>query len=37
MQNGRVIVYASRQLQRHKEYYPTHDLEFLAVIHVLKV
>jgi hypothetical protein len=37
MQDGRAIAYASRQLQRHEEHYPTHDLELLAVIHALKV
>jgi hypothetical protein len=37
MQDGPAIAYASRQLQRHEEYYPTHDLELLAVVHILKV
>jgi hypothetical protein len=37
MQDGRAIAYASRQLRRHEEHYPTHDLELLNVIHVLKV
>jgi hypothetical protein len=37
MQGGRAIAYASRQLRRHEEHYPTHDLELLAVIHTLKV
>jgi hypothetical protein len=37
MQDGRAIAYASRQLRHHEEHYPTHDLEFLAVIHALKV
>jgi hypothetical protein len=37
MQEGRVIVYASRQLRRHEEHYPTHDLELAAVVHALKV
>jgi hypothetical protein len=37
MQDGHVIAYASRQLRRHEEHYPTHDLELLAVIHTLKV
>jgi hypothetical protein len=31
MQEGRVIAYASRQLRRHEEHYPTHDLELAAV------
>jgi hypothetical protein len=37
MQEGRVIAYASRQLKRHKEHYPTHDLELDAVVHALKI
>jgi hypothetical protein len=32
-----VIAYASRQLCRHEEYYPTHDLELAAVVHDLKI
>jgi hypothetical protein len=37
MQEGRVIVYALRQLRRHEEHYPTHDLELAAVVHALKI
>ena len=37
MQNGRVIVYASRQLKKHEENYPTHDLELAAVMFALKI
>jgi hypothetical protein len=37
MQEGCAIAYASRQLRRHEEHLPTHDLELLAVIHALKV
>jgi hypothetical protein len=37
MQEGRVIAYASRQLCRHEERYPTHDLELAAVVHALKI
>jgi hypothetical protein len=37
MQDGHAIAYASRQLWRHEEHYPTHDLELLAVGHALKV
>jgi hypothetical protein len=37
MQDGHVIAYASRQLRRHEEHYPTHDLELLPVVHILKV
>jgi hypothetical protein len=37
MQEGRVIAYASRQLRRYEEHYPTHDLELVAVVHALKI
>ncbi|WMV50116.1 hypothetical protein MTR67_043501 [Solanum verrucosum] len=37
MQNGKVIAYASRQLKVHKKNYPTHDLEFAAVVFALKI
>jgi hypothetical protein len=37
MQEGRVIAYASRQLRRHEEHYPTHDLELAAGVHALKI
>jgi hypothetical protein len=37
MQNGHAIAYALRQLRRHEEHYPIHDLELLAVVHTLKV
>jgi hypothetical protein len=37
MQEGRVITYASRQLRRHEEHYPTHDLELAEVVHALKI
>jgi hypothetical protein len=37
MQEDRVIAYASRQLKRHEEHYPTHDLELAAVVHALKI
>jgi hypothetical protein len=37
MQVGRVIAYASRQLCRHEEHYPTHDLELATVVHALKI
>jgi hypothetical protein len=32
MQEGRVISYSSRQLRRHEEQYPTHDLELVTVV-----
>jgi hypothetical protein len=37
MQESRVIAYASRQLRRHEEHYPTHDLELAVVVHALKI
>jgi hypothetical protein len=37
MQEGRVIAYASRQLRRLEEHYPTHDLKLAAVVHALKI
>jgi hypothetical protein len=37
MHEGRVIAYASRQLHRHEEHYPTHDLELATVVHALKI
>jgi hypothetical protein len=33
MQDGHAIAYASQQLWRHEEDYPTHDLELLAIVH----
>ncbi|WMV19957.1 hypothetical protein MTR67_013342, partial [Solanum verrucosum] len=37
MQNGKVIVYSSRQLKVHEKNYPTHDLELAAVVFTLKI
>jgi hypothetical protein len=37
MQEGRVIAYASRQLRKHEQNYPTHDLELAAIVHTLKI
>ena len=37
MQEGKVVAYASRQLKPHEMNYPTHDLEFAAVVHALKL
>jgi hypothetical protein len=36
MQEGRVISYSSRQLWRHEEHYPTHDLDLVAVVLALQ-
>jgi hypothetical protein len=37
MQDGDVVTYASRQLRKYEEKYPTHDLELAVVVHVLKI
>ena len=37
MQEGHVIAYASRQLRKHEQNYPTHDLELAAMVHALKI
>ncbi|GJZ58978.1 putative reverse transcriptase domain-containing protein [Tanacetum coccineum] len=37
MQRGKVTAYASRQLKKHEENYPTHDLEFAEVVFSLKI
>jgi hypothetical protein len=37
MQDGRVIAYASWALRPDEINYPTHDLEFAAVVHALKI
>ena len=37
MQDGKVIAYASRQLKKHEQNYPTHDLELAAVVLALKI
>jgi hypothetical protein len=37
MQEGWVISYSSRQLRRHEEHYPTHDLELAAVVMALRI
>jgi hypothetical protein len=37
MQDGKVVSYASHQLRKHEENYPTHDLELATVVHALKI
>jgi ribonuclease HI len=37
MQGGKVVAYASQQLRKHENNYPTHDLELAAVVHALKI
>jgi hypothetical protein len=33
----KVVAYASRQLRKHEQKYPTHDLDLAAVVHALKI
>jgi hypothetical protein len=37
MQDGHMVVYASRQLRKHETHYPTHDLELAIVVHTFKI
>ena len=37
MQNGIIVAYASRQLKKHEQNYPTHDLKMAAVVLALKI
>jgi hypothetical protein len=37
MQDDHVVPYAARQLRKHEENYPTHDLELATLVHALKV
>ena len=37
MQEGKVVAYASRQLNPYEQSYPTHDLELDAVVFALKI
>jgi hypothetical protein len=37
MQDDHIVAYASRQLRKHEERYPTHDLELAAMVHALKI
>jgi hypothetical protein len=37
MQDGLVVLYASRHLRKHEENYPTHDLELAVVVDILKI
>jgi hypothetical protein len=36
-QNGHVISYESRNLKEHDMNYATHDLDFLFIVHALKM
>ncbi len=37
MQHEKVVAYASRQLKRHEQNYPTHDLEMATVVFALNI
>ena len=37
MQDNHVICYESRKLKEHENNYATHDLELVAIVHVLKM
>jgi hypothetical protein len=37
MKDGQVVSYASHQLRKHEENYPTHDLELATVVQALKI
>src|SRR5207237_9534203 len=37
VQEGHVVAYASRQLRKHEQHYPTHDLELAAIVYALKI
>jgi hypothetical protein len=37
MQDGKVVSYASHQLRKYEENYPTHDLELAVVVHALNI
>lgn len=37
IENGQVMSYASRYLHIHEKKYPTHDLDFIVVVFMLKI
>jgi len=37
MQDDKVVAYASQQLKKHKDNYPSLDLELAVVVHALKI
>jgi hypothetical protein len=37
MEDAHAVAYVLRQLRKHEEKYPTHDLELAAVVHALKI
>ena len=37
MQSERVVAYGSLQLKNHEQNYPTHNMEFVAIVFALKI
>lgn len=37
MQNSKITLYASRQLKKHENNYPNHDLELAVIVFALKI
>ncbi len=37
MHHGKVVAYALRQLKKHEQNYPTHDMEMATVVFTLKI
>ena len=37
MQDGRIVAYASRQLKKHEQNYPVHDLQLVVVVMALNI
>ena len=37
IQSMKVVAYGSRKLKNHKQNYPTHDMELVAVVFALKI
>ena len=37
MQFGRVVAYGSRQLKKHEQNYPMHDMKLAAIVFPLKI
>ena len=37
MQSGRMVAYGYRQLKNHEQNYPTHDMDFAAIVFALKI
>ena len=37
MQFEKVVTYGSRQLKNHEWSYPTHDMDFVAIVFALKI